>query len=221
MEKRRRKRSRYTSLEKLLSLLIGGMLGLLASLGHVSNIQQSRPVSASLPAEPLSITVTLGAPETPAVLPEPYNDPNIPDDVEEAARTAGEAYGLSPELLEAVAYYESRYQPDAVNGDCTGLMQVSLYWHRDRMERMGVTEADMWETGPNMMVAADYLAELLQHYDDLGAALMYYNGGHEHMTAYLERNELSNYASSVITLAAQLRQEHDSSEGGGAMSNKK
>ena len=44
---------------------------------------------------------------------------------------------------------------------------------------------------------------------------MYYHGGREHMTAYLERDELSNYASNVIALADQLRQEHGS-EGGGA-----
>lgn len=214
MEKKRRRR-RYTLREQLLSLAIGIMIGLLAGLAHANSVQQHRQAIVSLPSEPPAIMATQEAPETPTATPAPYNDPSIPDDVEAAARAAGEAYGLSPELLEAIAYYESRYQLDAENGDCTGLMQVSLYWHQDRMERLGVTEADMWEAGPNMMVAADYLAELLQRYDDLGAALMYYNGGREHMTAYLERDELSSYASNVIALADQLRQEHDS-EGGGA-----
>lgn len=213
MEKRRRKRRRRSTLPgKLLSLALGITIGLLAGMGHMNSVQQPKQATASLPSD-LRPVVT--AAETLTAAPEPYNDPDIPDDVEAAARAAGEAYGLSPELLEAIAYYESRYQLDAVNGDCTGLMQVSLYWHQDRMERLGVTEADMWKAAPNMMVAADYLAELLQRYDDLGAALMYYNGGREHMTAYLERDELSNYASNVIALADQLRQEHGS-EGGGA-----
>lgn len=212
MEKRRRKRRRSTLPGKLLSLALGIVIGLLAGLGHMNSVQQPKQATASLPSDPCPVVI---ATETLTAAPEPYNDPDIPDDVEAAARAAGEAYGLSPELLEAIAYYESRYQLDAVNGDCTGLMQVSLYWHQDRMERLGVTEADMWKAAPNMMVAADYLAELLQRYDDLGAALMYYNGGREHMTAYLERDELSNYASNVIALADQLRQEHGS-EGGGA-----
>lgn len=205
MEKRRRKRRRSTLPGKLLSLALGIVIGLLAGLGHLNSAQQPQQATASLPSDPRTVvTVT----ERPTATPAPYNDPSIPDDVEAAARAAGEAYGLSPELLEAIAYYESRYQLDAENGDCTGLMQVSLYWHKDRMERLGVTEADIWEAGPNMMVAADYLAELLQRYDDLGAALMYYNGGREHMTAYLERDELSSYASNVLEMTRRLEVEH-------------
>lgn len=206
MEKRRRKRRRRSTLPgKLLSLALGVTIGLLAGMGHMNSAQQPKQAIASLPSDPRPV---VAATETPTATPEPYNDPSIPDDVEAAARAAGEAYGLSPELLEAIAYYESRYQLDAVNGDCTGLMQVSLYWHRDRMERLGVTEADMWKAAPNMMVAADSLAELLQRYDDLGAALMYYNGGREHMTAYLERDELSSYASSVLEMTRRLEVEH-------------
>lgn len=91
-------------------------------------------------------------------------------------------------------------------------MQIATYWHEDRMERLGVTEADLWEAGPSMMVAADFLDELIRRYDDLGTALMYYNGGGDHMAAYLERGELSWYASSVIEMAEQLRQEHDDAE---------
>ena len=39
-----------------------------------------------------------------------------------------------------------------------------------------------------------------------------HNGGGNHMAAYLERGELSWYASSVIEMAEQLRQEHDDAE---------
>lgn len=212
MEKRRRKRRRYALREQLLSLAIGCVIGLLAGLAHASSVQRPKQAIASLPSEPPPVTVTLEASETPTALPEPYNDPDIPDDVEEAARAAGEVYGLSPELLEAVAYYESRYSLDAVNGDCIGLMQIATCWHEDRMERLGVTEADLWKAGPSMMVAADFLAELIQRYDNLGTALMYYNGGGRHTAAYLERGELSWYASSVIGMAEQLQQEHDSAE---------
>lgn len=211
MEKKRRRR-RYTLREQLLSLAIGIMIGLLAGLAHANSVQQHRQAIVSLPSEPPAIMATQEAPETPTAPPEPYNDPNIPDNVEEAARAAGAAYDLSPELLEAVAFHESRYSLDAVNGDCIGLMQIAACWHEDRMERLGVTEADLWKAGPSMMVAADFLDELIRRYDDLGTALMYYNGGGDHMAAYLERGELSWYASSVIEMAEQLRQEHDNAE---------
>ena len=201
MEKKRRRR-RYTLREQLLSLAIGIMIGLLAGLAHANSVQQHRQAIVSLPSEPPAITAAQEAPETPTAPPEPYNDPNIPDNVEEAARAAGAAYDLSPELLEAVAFHESRYS----------LMQIAAYWHEDRMERLGVTEADLWKAGPSMMVAADFLDELIRRYDDLGTALMYYNGGGDHMAAYLERGELSWYASSVIEMAEQLRQEHDDAE---------
>lgn len=209
MEKRKRKRRRSTLPGKLLSLALGITIGLLAGMGHMNSAQQPKRVIASLPSDPRPVVT---AAETLTAAPEPYNDPDIPDDVEAAARAAGAAYDLSPELLEAVAFHESRYSLDAVNGDCIGLMQIATYWHEDRMERLGVTEADLWKAGPSMMVAADFLDELIWRYDDLGTALMYYNGGGDHMAAYLERGELSWYASSVIEMAEQLRQEHDNAE---------
>lgn len=172
----KRRRRRRTWPANLLSLLLGVLIGSLAGLAHWHSVNAPLDVVATVtPAEaPPVISYEL---QDLAAEPEPYNDPGIPDDVEEAARAAGEIYDISPELLEAIAWHESRFQTDAVNGDCTGLMQVSLYWHADRMERLGVTEAEMWEAGPNMMVAADFLAELFRIYgDDLGAVLMYYNG---------------------------------------------
>lgn len=190
----------------LLSLTIGCVIGFLMSPGHMDSKRDAGSLQYDSPP------VIVEAPETPTAPPELYNDPNIPDNVEEAARAAGAAYDLSPELLEAVAFHESRYSLDAVNGDCIGLMQIAAYWHEDRMERLGVTEADLWKAGPSMMVAADFLDELIRRYDDLGTALMYYNGGGNHMAAYLERGELSWYASSVIEMAEQLRQEHDDAE---------
>lgn len=203
MRMRRRRRTRHTNpLSHLLSLALGVLIG--AALAWLLT-PKPEPIREEAPI--------LAAASTPAYeAPQPYNDPEIPDDVEAAARAAGEAYGLSPELLEAIAYYESRYQPDAVNGDCTGLMQVSLYWHRDRMERLGITEADMWEPGPNMLVAADFLAELLSTYDgDLGAVLMYYNGD-SRLDEHLTTGFLSEYAQGVMTMAEDLEAAHNTKE---------
>lgn len=130
MEKKRRRR-RYTLREQLLSLA-SAHDRVLAGLAHANSVQQHRQAIVSLPSEPPAIMATQEAPETPTAPPEPYNDPNIPDNVEEAARAAGAAYDLSPELLEAVAFHESRYSLDAVNGDCIGLMQIGGLLHEDQ-----------------------------------------------------------------------------------------
>ncbi len=204
----RTRRRRRTWPANLLCLVLGVLIGaLLTRLLW----PEPTPVNGELP----SFTSSQSTSQAPALTleePEPYNDPTIPDAVEEAAVYAGELYGIAPELLEAIAWHESRFQPDAVNGDCTGLMQVSLYWHTDRMDRLGVTEADMWSAGPNMLVAADFLAELFRIYDgDLGAVLMYYNGD-SRLDEYLETGFLSNYALNVMELAEALEAAHNAEE---------
>ena len=205
----KRRRHRRTWPANLLSLLLGVLIGFLAGLAHWHSVNAPLDVVATVtPVEPPPEVSY--EPEEPTSEPKPYNDPGIPDEVEEAARAAGEIYGISPELLEAIAWHESRFQTDAVNGDCVGLMQVSLYWHADRMERLDVTEAEMWEAGPNMMVAADLLAELFRIYDDLGAVLMRYNGDGR-LDDYLAGGELSWYAASVMDMA-ELLAEHEVEE---------
>lgn len=91
----------------------------------------------------------------------------------------GERYNICPELIQAVIERESHYNPDATNGDCVGLMQVSEKWHTDRMERLGVT--DLYDPYSNILVGTDYLAELWRetsskgYGDDLYYVLMRYN----------------------------------------------
>ena len=141
-----------------------------------------------------------------------YNDPDIPDEVEEAARKYGEAYGLAPEFLEAVAYAESRYDPEAINGGCVGLMQVAPVWHWDRMERLGVDDDELMTVEGSMAVAAGYLRELFDTYDDPYWVLMTYNGD---SNAEAFRNGTaapSDYALRITEMAARLTKIHE--EGG-------
>lgn len=210
------RRRHYTLKKKLVSLGIGALIGLLAVLGHILSVKQHQlQTAASLQSEEAPVILaTYSEPieeETEAPLvyePEPYNDPDIPDEIEAAAEAAGEAYGFEPEFLEAIAFYESTYNTQAVNGGCYGLMQVSTYWHADRMERLGVTESQIWEAGPNMMVAADYLRELYGIHSDPYWVLMTYNGD-SNADAYLEgKAGPSEYALLVQELTFELRNRH-------------
>lgn len=210
------RRRHYTLKKKLVSLGIGALIGLLAVLGHILSVRQHQlQTAASLQSEEAPVILaTYSEPieeETEAPLvyePEPYNDPDIPDEIEAAAEAAGEAYGFEPEFLEAIAFYESTYNTQAVNDGCYGLMQVSTYWHADRMERLGVTESQIWEAGPNMMVAADYLRELYGIHSDPYWVLMTYNGD-SNADAYLEgKAGPSEYALLVQELTFELRNRH-------------
>lgn len=210
------RRRRHSRRANLISFGLGCLIGLLAGIGHINSVQQHR-TAASLQSEtPEAVVMTYRAEEAPdpepetviTYEPEPYNDPDIPDEIEEAAEAAAEIYGFEPEFLEAVAFYESTYDTQAVNGGCYGLMQVSTYWHGDRMERLGVTESQIWEAGPNMMVAADYLRELFGKHSDPYWVLMTYNGD-SNADAYLKGKAApSEYALLVQELTFELRNKH-------------
>lgn len=113
--------------------------------------------------------------------------------------------GICPELVEAIIERESGWDPEAVNGDCIGLMQVSEKWHQDRMERLGVT--DLTDPYDNILVGVDYLAELFEQYEDVGAVLMKWNGDNR-LSEYLETGELYEYAEKVLERSAELERLH-------------
>lgn len=126
-------------------------------------------------------------------------------EVEELSARIGAESGICPELLQALAWKESRYQEEAEAGGCSGLMQVAGRWHWERMERLGVT--DLHDPEGNMKVAADYLAELFARYEDPGMVLMVYNGDSQ-AAEYQETGELSKYAEAVLEKSYQLELEH-------------
>lgn len=134
------------------------------------------------------------------------NTLDAPEDVKEICEKYGEQYGICPELLMAIAETESSYNADAVNGDCKGIMQISEKWHKDRMQKLGVT--DIWDADGNILVATDYLYELFTEYEDVAAVLMAYNGD-SRLGAYLNGNcEMSVYAEVVLERSYELERLH-------------
>lgn len=112
------------------------------------------------------------------------------------AEDVGSKYGISPEFLTAVAYYESRYKPSAKNGSCTGLMQVSSRWHSSRMRKLGVSNLN--DPYGNMLVAADYLHELFEKYEDPAMVLMTYNGDSRAKSYWNGSSNMSTYAHNIL-----------------------
>ena len=127
-----------------------------------------------------------------------YNDPEIPDDIETAAQICAMYQGLDPELLEAVAWQESRYNPAAKSGSCMGCMQVHTKIHADRLEAFGVTKDQMLEAFAGMAVGASLLGDHVRATGDLETALRRYNGS----------DHARSYAKSVLNKRSELLQKH-------------
>ena len=107
-------------------------------------------------------------------------------------------WGLTPELVYAMIYTESRYKADAVgdSGNSIGLMQIQPRWHQKRMEKLGVT--DLKDPIQNVRVGIDLLKELLYRYDgSVEKTLVTYNQGHY-------KGTVTSYAKKVLAKATEL-----------------
>ena len=88
-----------------------------------------------------------------------------------ACEEAGVPYALALAVIEKESGFENIVGDD---GESSGYMQVQEKWHRNRMERLGVT--DLMDPFTNFRVGCDYLAELLDKYPT-EEALTAYNSG--------------------------------------------
>ena len=117
----------------------------------------------------------------------------------------GEQYCICPELLFAIAERESRLHKNAKNGTCKGLMQVSEKWHSDRMKKLGVKS--LYDPEGNILVAADYISELADQWEDLAMVLDIYHGDSNAMWNY-ENGIVSKYAQGIIDRTKELEAKH-------------
>ena len=132
---------------------------------------------------------------------------DVPQEVIEISEELGEQYCICPELIQAICWRESRFQPDAKNkaGTCIGIMQVYEKWHKDRMEKFGVT--DLTDMRQNMTVAVDILADLLEDSEDVAAALMRYHGEKD-VDEKVLAGKISDYARDILEMSEHLEREH-------------
>lgn len=133
------------------------------------------------------------------------NSVNVPPEIEALCIQYGKENGIAPELLEAICWKESRFQPDVVNasGTCHGIAQIHRGSHRARMERLGVT--NIYDPKENLLVATDYLSELFTQYEDPATVLEYFNGD---TTAAADPNRTSSYAQKILNISNALERVH-------------
>ena len=138
-------------------------------------------------------------PEMMATVPPYYAETYIDPTYIEICTEVGEEYGICPELLMALIERESSGHADAQNGSCKGLCQVSEKWHKDRMERLGVT--DIFDPYGNILLAADYLTELGADHLDIAVCIGTYHGeSHPEI--------MSNYTEWILERSEELERLH-------------
>lgn len=131
---------------------------------------------------------------------------DVPGDVWQISIELGTQYNICPEVIQAVCFKESSFDPRAENGGCIGIMQVNSSWHEDRMTRLGVT--DLYDIRSNMMVGVDYLHELIVAYEDISVALMKYNGDSRAEGLMDGSGDVSEYADEILRISADLEREN-------------
>lgn len=128
-------------------------------------------------------------------------DTFIPQEYVGYCEEIGREYDICPELLEAIMESESSGNPYAQNGSCKGLMQMNLKYHKNRMQKLGVE--DIYDAKGNIRLAADYLRELFEEYQDMGTVLMVYNGSRDALERG-EKADYTEYADKIIKRSEQL-----------------
>ncbi len=130
----------------------------------------------------------------------------IPEDILETAEEIGTEYCVSPALIEAMCYEESRFTPNVVNksGKNYGLMQINPSFNVDRMQRLGVTKDDLLTVRGNILVGTDLLAELFETYEDVGEVLLIYGGfSQAKKDAYHTKGVLPAYITRLLKRAEE------------------
>lgn len=131
----------------------------------------------------------------------------IPEEISQYAEIIGNQFNICPELLEAIAFYESSYDPEVTNGNCKGLMQVNPSIHKLRFEEAGWSASDWNNAYINMYVAADYLSELFNQYEDVGIVLGIYHGESDAVEKGKAGN-LSSYTKKILKRSQELERVH-------------
>lgn len=177
--------------------------------GHVKPVEIDIPVETieTVVEEVDEVIVEPEKPEEPVepAIPEPTYYVDIVDGyiTEDSLRSicvyVGDMYDISPELLQAVAWAESRYKVRATSHcNAKGICQIMKKWHKDRMKRLAVN--DLYDPYGSVLLCADILDELSRgkYGNDIRFVLMAYNMGQSGAVKPYKSGKISTYATTVL-----------------------
>jgi len=133
---------------------------------------------------------------------------NVPDNIRYECEAAGSAFQVCPELLEAIAWKESRFNVNATasNGKNIGIMQIHKGVHADRLAVYGM---DNYDIHAQVWAAAGLIRDLADKYSvegepaDAGTIIAAYHGENNPM-----KETTSAYTDAVLEVSAALERAH-------------
>ena len=135
-------------------------------------------------------------------------DDEIPKEIISYCEDVASLYNICPEILESIAFTESRFNPEVKNKDCWGLMQINVKIHKERISSLGYKKEDMLNPYKNLIVAADILTELYEEYEDNALVLMYYAGQYKAIKKYKRNGFITEYVKEVLTRSEKYERLH-------------
>lgn len=124
-------------------------------------------------------------------------------------------YGVRYDLVVALIEKESGYKFDKIgdDGHSIGYMQIYEECHRDRMERLNVT--DLMNPYQNVLVGIDYLSELIERYGTIQDALAAYNYGEQGAKQHLWKNGIYvyEYNQTIMSRMKEIEEELEQDAG--------
>lgn len=144
-------------------------------------------------------------------IPEEYQEAGgcLPEDVQIYTYNLCKKEGVRYALILAMIEQESGYRCDCIgdDGKSIGYMQIMQKWHKERMDKVGVT--DLMNPYQNIYIGVDYMKELIDRYGTIQDALAAYNYGEKEAEEKLWSNGeyVYSYNENIISRMKEIEEE--------------
>ena len=96
-------------------------------------------------------------------------------------------YDLEPELITAIIYKESTFDPKAESSvKAKGLMQVYPKFHKEKLKARKITRDDLYNIKHNIDVGCEILREYIDEEGNIWGALRNYSGNKRKKSVYVK-----------------------------------
>lgn len=118
----------------------------------------------------------------------PAIDPKLATKISTHVVEKSKKYSLEPELITAVIFKESSFNPQAKSSVAKGLMQVYPKFHKEKLEARNITKKDLLKVGHNIDVGCEILREYIDiENGNIKKALRRYSGNINRKTTYMDK----------------------------------
>ena len=133
-----------------------------------------------------------------------YYDVPLTNEQQAYAMKVCEKYGVDVKLIFAMMSVESTYNPNSVNGNCYGILQINKIHLNNFKKILGVTEIKSYES--NVLCGVYMISGYLKKYDNVHKALICYNCGSGNASKLFAKEIFStSYSRKVVSRMEKIK----------------